>query len=98
MGCWKADKEVGGGRECRAGGMHRALGFPAVPGRGIGTCGKRPSAPTSGPVRSPLGGNRSLEAESPQLFPSTLAGRRGQMEVGRSLGREAGVELAVLPG
>lgn len=98
MGCWRAGEEGGGGRDCRAGGMRRALGFPVVPGWGIGACGKRPSAPTSGRVRSPLGGNRSLEAESPQLFPSTLAGRGGQMEVGRSLGREAGVEFAVLPG
>lgn len=65
------------GHDCLAGGMRRALGFPAVPGGGLARVESGPGPPTSGPVRSRLGGNRSLESESPQLFPSTPAGRGG---------------------
>lgn len=83
-----------------AGWMRHALRFPAVPGgggRGGGSWRVRKAAqipPVSGPVRRRLGGNRSLEAESPQLFSfHSRAGRDGRDGGGKEPG-----ELVVLPG
>lgn len=57
--------------------------------RGIGACGRRPEPPTSGPVRSQFGGDRSLEGESRKRFPSTWGVAGGGR---KEPGEEAGVE------
>lgn len=59
--------------------------------RGIGACGRRPELPTSGPVHSQFGGDRSLEGESRKRFPSTWGVAGGGR---KEPGEEAGVEPA----